>query len=67
MNKENLEWAFKAIIIGIATYCASQFTELKNSVIDLNTKIAVLVTQSGHQAEQIKENKKNIEKIKEKI
>ena len=67
MNKDMVDWIFKSLFIGIATYGVAQFGELKDSVINLNTKIAVLITTSKHQSDQIKENKVEIKEIKETI
>tara|TARA_Y100000296_G_C5180060_1_gene263659 strand:+ start:1444 stop:1662 length:219 start_codon:yes stop_codon:yes gene_type:complete len=67
MNKEFIDWAFKALAVGLATYFLTQFTEMKNSVLSLNTKMAVLITEAKYQKDQIKENKLEIREIKDRL
>ena len=58
------EWAFKTLIVAISAFTASQFTEMKDSVVELNKQMAIVVTKIAYQNEQIKENKIEIKEIK---
>lgn len=39
-----IEWAFQALVIGIAAYGVGVLSSLKNSVNELNDKIATFTT-----------------------
>ena len=62
-----IEWAFKTLIIGIATFALTEFKEMKASVVELNKNVAVLAAESSHQKEAIKENRREIKEIKKEL
>lgn len=49
MSPEMLDWFFKAIMSGLGGMAVYILSDLKNSVSDLNLKMAVIVTKvEGH-------------------
>lgn len=43
MKNSYIDWAFKTLLIGISTMALTQFEQMKDSVVELNVKMAVLI------------------------
>lgn len=68
MNKDQvIDWLFKGIIVVLGGLFLNDFTEMKDSVIRLNTQFAVLVRDVKNQKELVTQNRTEIIKLKDEI
>lgn len=60
-----VEWAFQAILLGIAAYGASAIGGIKNSVNELNTKIGIIIEKTQWHEKWLERHDEEIQKIKD--
>lgn len=63
VRKDYIDWAFKSLVIGIASLALSQFVEMKNSVVELNVKMAVLIERDSEKTKDIEDLQHRVKAI----
>lgn len=60
-----ISWAFYTLLLGIAGWMSSQFSELNHSVQDLNVKMAVIMTKNDGYSVDIRDLKARVEQLEQ--
>lgn len=61
-----IEWAFQALVVGIAAYGVGVLSSLKNSVNELNNKIATIIEKVTWHEKWLERHDDEITNLREK-
>lgn len=60
-----IEWAFQGLLAGAAVYGVNVLSSIKNSVNELNAKIAIIIEKTAWHEKWLEKHDEEIKKIKD--